>query len=69
MELKKWFVERNNIGLECILEKWGIKYLGIPSDERSNVKWAKCDKTLKKWYTYKSNKKFVDFPNTVINLL
>ena len=36
--LKKWDVERNNIGLEIILEKWDIKYLDIIYAEKDEAK-------------------------------
>ena len=59
------------ICMECILERWDIKYLDIPNEERNYVKskGVKCNKEQKQWHTYKSNKLFIDFPNTVINSL
>ena len=70
-ELKKWYVAQNNIGLECILEKWDIKYLDIPYKDKEEVKskGAKWNKELKKLYTYKSNMHFVDFPNALQKLI
>ena len=60
--VKKWYVEPHNLGLECILEKW---------DQRDEAKSKGCkwNKEMKTWYTYKSNKHFIDFPNTDLKLV
>ena len=69
--VKKWYVEPHNLGLECILEKWDIKCLDIPYDLRieAKLKGCKWNKEFKKLYTYKSNKHFIDFPNTDLKLV
>ena len=53
--------------MDCILEKWDIKYLDIPYTEKEEVKskGAKWNKELKQCYTYKSNGHVVDFPNSL----
>ena len=55
--------------MDCILEKWDIKYLDIPYTEKEEVKSKGQNgirnKELKQCYTYKSNGHVVDFPNSL----